>query len=180
MTSKDTDFVLSKDVPKGFKELTEFFQRRNDVLLNNPERFTFQDVPPWEDEEHLEEQRQRKEIMKNVKPGEPAPQFEITNPMFDWSNKITPEWYAERFGNGLPSFYYEIMSALDNNDLHNYLGLTEKQLKNWRKKQDKKIEKKKNPSMTNKKTGSKSNKKKAKGSKSSFTKTHGKFLMSFN
>ena len=38
MTSKINDFVLSKDVPKGFKELTEFFQRRNDVLLNNPER----------------------------------------------------------------------------------------------------------------------------------------------
>ena len=59
MTSKDTDFVLSKDVPKGFKELTEFFKRRNDVLLNNPERFTFQDIPPWEDEDHLEEQRRK-------------------------------------------------------------------------------------------------------------------------
>ena len=173
MTSKVNDFVLSKDVPKGFKELTEFFKRRNDVLLNNPERFTFQDVPPWEDEDHLEEQRRKKEIMKNVKPGDPAPKYEITNPMFDWTNKITPEWYAERFGNGLPSFYYEIMSALDNNELHNYLGLTEKQLKNWRKKQDKKIENKKNPSKTNKKKG-KRNK------QSSFTKTHGKFLMSFN
>lgn len=178
MTSKDTDFVLSKDVPKGFKELSEFFKRRNDVLLNNPERFTFQDTPPWEDEKHLEEQRQRKEMMKNVKPGEPAPKYEITNPMFDWSNKITPEWYAERFGNGLPSFYYEIMSALDNNELHNYLGLTEKQLKNWRKKQDKKIESKK---TENKKTTKSSNKKKGRKPKkqSSFTKTHGKFLMSF-
>mgnify|MGYP001214242756 FL=1 len=177
MDSKEWKYLIPNEkIPKGYQELKEFFVRKNDVYLNNPEWFEFKDKAVWEVrkekfekekaqkllKEHTEKTKGTCEFFDNIKikdgkiEKEEIVETEITNPLFDYGNKITPAYYIERFGDVLPSYYYDVMSAVDNNEVHNYMGMTTKELKNYRKKCDKKNDIKK---------GLKGNPKKKRGKK---------------
>ena len=177
MDSNEWKYLIPNEkIPKGYQELKEFFVRKNDVYLNNPEWFEFKDKAVWEVrkekfekekaqkllKEHAEKTKGTCEFFDNIKikdgkiEKEEIIETEITNPLFDYGNKITPAYYIERFGDVLPSYYYDVMSAVDNNEVHNYMGMTTKELKNYRKKCDKKNDIKK---------GLKGNPKKKRGKK---------------
>ncbi len=176
----DTDdwkyLIPQKEIPKGYEELKEFFVKKNDVLLNHPEWFVFQDKAVWEvRKEEIEKAKKEKLMIEHkqktdssgcefftnikIKNGELYQEELVETPinsMYDYSNKITPAYYIERFGDVLPSYYYDVMSAVDNNEVHNYMGMTKKELKNYRKKCDKKEDK----TTTNKKKKRRGKKKK--------------------
>jgi hypothetical protein len=177
LNSNDWKYLIpQKEIPKGYEELKEFFVRKNDVFLNHPEWFVFQDKPVWEVRKEEYEKAKKEKLMIEhkqktdssgcefftnikIKNGELYQEELIETPinsMFDYSNKITPKYFVERFGDILPSYYYDVMSAVENNEVHNYMGMTTKELKNFRKKCDKKEDK----TTTNKKKKRRGKKKK--------------------
>ena len=162
LNSNDWKYLIpQKEIPKGYEELKEFFVRKNDVFLNHPEWFVYQDKEQLMIEHKQKTDSSGCEFFTNIKikNGELYQEELIEAPinsLFDYSNKITPKYFVERFGDILPSYYYDVMSAVENNEVHNYMGMTTKELKNFRKKCDKKEDK----TTTNKKKKRRGKKKK--------------------
>ena len=177
MDSNDWKYLIPNEkIPKGYEELKEFFVRKNDVFLNHPEWFVYQDKAVWEVRKEEYEKAKKEKLMIEhkqktdssgcefftnikIKNGELYQEELIEAPinsMYDYSNKITPKYFVERFGDILPSYYYDVMRAVENNEVHNYMGMTTKELKNFRKKCDKKEDK----TTTNKKKKRRGKKKK--------------------